>query len=45
MDANGFKDFAKEMVDYVAGYLENIRDRLVKKKFNVVLIKISIKTC
>lgn len=29
MDAAGFKDFAKEMVDYVAGYLENIRDRCV----------------
>lgn len=29
MDAPQFKDFAKEMVDYVAGYLENIRDRLV----------------
>lgn len=29
MDSEQFKDFAKEMVDYVAGYLENIRDRRV----------------
>lgn len=29
MEANQFKDFAKEMIDYVANYLENIRDRRV----------------
>ncbi|KAF7997971.1 hypothetical protein HCN44_009369 [Aphidius gifuensis] len=29
MDADGFKDFAKEMTDYIANYLENIRDRRV----------------
>nr|BAA95568.1 dopa decarboxylase [Tenebrio molitor] len=29
MEANQFKDFAKEMIDYVSGYLENIRDRRV----------------
>ncbi|KAG7208393.1 hypothetical protein KM043_014625 [Ampulex compressa] len=29
MDAEGFKDFAKEMADYVANYLENIRERRV----------------
>lgn len=27
MEAPEFKDFAKEMVDYIANYLENIRDR------------------
>lgn len=27
MEAPEFKDFAKEMVDYIAEYLENIRDR------------------
>lgn len=29
MEAPQFKDFAKEMVEYIAGYLENIRDRYV----------------
>ncbi|KAI4464255.1 group ii pyridoxal-5-phosphate decarboxylase [Holotrichia oblita] len=29
MDAPQFKEFAKEMVDYVSNYLENIRDRRV----------------
>ncbi|EAT37248.1 AAEL010737-PA [Aedes aegypti] len=29
MQAPQFKDFAKEMVDYIANYLENIRDRRV----------------
>ncbi|XP_031342799.1 aromatic-L-amino-acid decarboxylase-like isoform X2 [Photinus pyralis] len=29
MEANQFKDFGKEMIDYVANYLENIRDRRV----------------
>ncbi|XP_074031047.1 dopa decarboxylase isoform X2 [Leptinotarsa decemlineata] len=29
MEANQFKDFGKEMIDYVAGYLENIRERRV----------------
>jgi aromatic-L-amino-acid decarboxylase len=29
MQAPEFKDFAKEMVDYIANYLENIRDRPV----------------
>lgn len=29
MDAPAFKDFAKEMIDYVTNYLENIRDRRV----------------
>lgn len=29
MEANQFKEFGKEMIDYVAGYLENIRDRRV----------------
>lgn len=27
MEAPEFRDFAKEMVDYIANYLENIRDR------------------
>lgn len=27
MEAPEFKDFAKEMVDYIANYLENIRER------------------
>lgn len=29
MEAPEFRDFAKEMVDYIANYLENIRDRWV----------------
>lgn len=34
MEAPEFKDFAKEMVEYIANYLENIRDRWesIKKK-------------
>lgn len=27
MEAKEFKDFAKAMTDYIAEYLENIRDR------------------
>ncbi|TMW42136.1 hypothetical protein DOY81_012784 [Sarcophaga bullata] len=27
MEAPEFRDFAKNMVDYIADYLENIRDR------------------
>lgn len=27
MEAPDFKDFAKSMTDYIAEYLENIRDR------------------
>lgn len=27
MEAGDFKDFAKAMTDYIAEYLENIRDR------------------
>lgn len=27
MEVPEFKDFAKEMVDYIANYLENIRER------------------
>lgn len=34
MEAPEFKDFAKEMVDYIAEYLENIRDRWVLIKMN-----------
>ncbi|XP_056631560.1 aromatic-L-amino-acid decarboxylase-like isoform X1 [Diorhabda sublineata] len=29
MEANQFREFGKEMIDYVANYLENIRDRRV----------------
>lgn len=29
MEAGDFKDFAKAMTDYIAEYLENIRDRWV----------------
>lgn len=29
MEAGDFKDFAKAMTDYIAEYLENIRDRSV----------------
>lgn len=29
MEVGEFKDFAKEMVDYIGNYLENIRERLV----------------
>ena len=29
MEAGDFKDFAKAMTDYIAEYLENIRDRYV----------------
>lgn len=35
MDAPQFKEFAKEMVDYVSNYLENIRDRSVKVLLNL----------
>lgn len=31
MEAGDFKDFAKAMTDYIAEYLENIRDRLVNQ--------------
>lgn len=38
MEAPEFKDFAKEMVDYIANYLENIRDRWVDSvKLSVML--------
>jgi hypothetical protein len=30
MECKQFKDFAKEMVDYIGDYLENIRDRYVR---------------
>lgn len=30
MEAKEFKDFAKAMADYIAEYLENIRDRYGK---------------
>lgn len=36
MEANQFREFGKAMIDYVAEYLENIRDRLVE-----FLVKIS----
>lgn len=29
MDSDTFKDFAKEMVEYITDYLENIRDRYI----------------
>lgn len=29
MDSDSFKDFAKEMAEYITNYLENIRDRRV----------------
>ena len=29
MDSDSFKDFAKEMVEYITNYLENIRDRWI----------------
>lgn len=32
MEAGDFKDFAKAMTDYIAEYLENIRDRSVFMK-------------
>lgn len=31
MDPESFKDFAKEMADFIANYLENIRDRWVRE--------------
>lgn len=30
MEAPEFRDFAKSMVDYIAEYLENIRERYVQ---------------
>lgn len=27
MDSDNFKDFAKEMAEYITNYMENIRDR------------------
>lgn len=29
MDPDSFKDFAKDMAEYITNYLENIRDRWV----------------
>lgn len=37
MDPDSFKDYAKDMAEYITNYLENIRDRQV-----VALIKTSI---
>jgi hypothetical protein len=30
MECKQFKEFAKDMVDYIGDYLENIRDRYVR---------------
>lgn len=35
MEAGDFKDFAKAMTDYIAEYLENIRDRYLDKYLNI----------
>lgn len=37
MEAPDFKEFAKAMTDYIAEYLENIRDRYVNYTFNTIL--------
>lgn len=37
MEAGDFKDFAKAMTDYIAEYLENIRDRYNSQVFFVIL--------
>lgn len=36
MEAPEFRDFAKEMVDYIANYLENIRDRYVTNSLKII---------
>lgn len=37
MEAPEFKDFAKSMVDYIADYLENVRDRWVSEPVTIHL--------
>lgn len=45
MEVPEFKDFAKEMVDYIANYLENIRERydlnVNKTKFHCDFLELS----
>lgn len=36
MEVPEFKDFAKEMVDYIGDYLENIRERYDFLKFATI---------
>lgn len=43
MEAPEFKDFAKEMVDYIANYLENIRDRWGEIPFIAINHKLTAK--
>jgi hypothetical protein len=40
MDVTEFRKFAKAAVDYVADYLENIRDRLVPTLPYLILIRV-----
>lgn len=35
MEVPEFKEFAKEMVDYIGNYLENIRERSVLNQITV----------
>lgn len=32
MDANEFREFGRASIDFIADYLENIRDRYVREK-------------
>lgn len=41
MEAKEFKEFGKEMIDYVANYLENIRERYVNKTLIYMLCMLS----
>lgn len=45
MEVPEFKDFAKEMVDYIGNYLENIRERLVTYEYNRIMKPSSIMCC
>lgn len=36
MDADNFKDFAKEMAEYITNYMENIRDRWAKTTRHII---------
>lgn len=41
MEAGDFKDFAKAMTDYIAEYLENIRERFVVNTYSIKILRYS----
>lgn len=40
MDANDFRKYGREMVDYIADYLENIRERPVVHRVQPGYLKV-----